>query len=84
MKWIYERSVEGGQALVLDQSEVDTLCSELSPVVKKLQKQYEKYKDIHELGEATERQQDLMFNYKEKLSLFVQFVEESSNQSRKI
>lgn len=79
MKWIYERSFQSGQALALGKSEIDVICSELEPVVKKLRKQYEKYKDIHESGEATERQQDLMWFYLEKLTLFEQFISESSN-----
>lgn len=79
MKWIYERNFQSGQALALDKSEIDVICSELDPVVKKLRKQYEKYKDLHESGEATERQQDRMWYYLEKLTLFEQFISESSN-----
>ncbi len=80
MKWIYENSFSSGQALALDKQEVDALCSELAPIVTKLRKQYEKYKDIHESGEATEKQQDRMFYYQVKLALFEQFVREASNQ----
>lgn len=78
MKWIYENSVQSGQVLGLEQLEVDIISSELGPIVKKLKKQYEKYLDIHESGEATEKQQDLMWMYEDKLSLFEHFISESS------
>lgn len=78
MKWIYDNNFQSGQALALDKSEMDVICSELDPVVKKLRKQYEKYKDMHEsVGDPC--YQELMWYYLEKLTLFEQFISESSN-----
>jgi hypothetical protein len=58
-------------------------CIVLLPFFRKAQegvtKKWEKYKDIHETGEATTRQQTLMFKYedeKEKLDGTVELIED--------
>lgn len=74
MRWMRD----GGslQFLGLTKNEVKEITEELTPVINNLRKKYERYLDIHESGEATEKQQDLMLYYKEKLNLFLAFQEE--------
>lgn len=43
------------------------LLPEMKASLKRETKRYEKYKDIHEGGEATERQQTLLFEAEEKV-----------------
>ena len=41
----------------------------------KVQRMYEKYKDIHDSGEATDKQNDLLFKYEEQLNLIENFLD---------
>ena len=45
---------------------------------KKLQKAYERYQDIHESGEATERQQTKLFELENILRILDQFIKETN------
>jgi hypothetical protein len=68
MKWTYEPG-ELFPVLALTQSEVKQLIEILKGKVRsEVERKYEKYHDIHEGGEATERQCALMDKYEEQLS----------------
>lgn len=68
MKWTYE-SGEPFPVLALTQDEVKQLVEILKGKVRSdVERRYEKYHDIHEGGEATERQCALMDKYEEQLS----------------
>ena len=67
MKWTYEPG-EPFPVLVMTQSEVKQLVEILKGKVRSdIERRYEKYHDIHESGEATERQCILMDKYEEQL-----------------
>lgn len=69
MKWTYEPG-EPFPVLSLTQSEVNQLIEILKGKVRDdVERKYEKYHDIHEGGEATERQCGLMYKYEEQLNL---------------
>lgn len=69
MKWINEPG-EPLQMLALSQSEVkilrDILVNQARSAVNR---KYEKYLDMHESGEASDRQCNLMEKYEEQLNL---------------
>lgn len=63
MKWTYEPG-EPFPVLALNQNEVNILADVLSKQARgEVRRKYEKYKDIHESGEGTDRQCDLMLKY---------------------
>lgn len=67
MKWIYEPG-EPSRMLVLSQSEVNMLRDILANQARSnINRKYEKYSDLHESGEATDRQCDLMNKYEDQL-----------------
>ena len=69
MKWTHE---PGGAlpVLELNQNEAKMLTEILAQHARRnVRKKYEKYKDIHDSGEATDRQNDLMFKYENQLNL---------------
>lgn len=69
MKWTNELG-EPFPVLALTQSEVKQLVEILKGKVRsEVERKYEKYHDIHEGGEATERQCVLMDKYEEQLNL---------------
>lgn len=69
MKWTYEPG-EAFHVLALTQDEVKQLVEILKGKVRSdVERKYEKYHDIHESGEATERHISLMDKYEEQLSL---------------
>ena len=49
--------------------ECKLLIPTVSKAVKNARKMYEKYKDIQECGEATEKQQDKYIRYEEELNI---------------
>lgn len=68
MKWTYEPG-EPFPVLALTQDEVKQLVEILKGKVRSdIERKFEKYHDIHESGEATERQCALMDKYEEQLS----------------
>lgn len=73
MKWINEPG-EPLQMLALRTDEAKQVSQLLGTIRKDIERKYEKYKDLHESGEATERQQNLMFEYEEKLTLIDRFI----------
>lgn len=82
MKWIFEYG-EPDQMLTLRPKEAKTVAGVLERSRKKLQKDYERYLDIHESGEATERQQTKLFELEDVLRILDQFIKET-NDLRKI
>jgi hypothetical protein len=75
MKWTNEPG-EPFQVLAFNQDEVKILVEILKGRVRKeVASKYKKYKDIHEGGEATERQCTLMFKYEEQLNLIDKIIE---------
>lgn len=74
MKWTYEPG-EQFPVLALTQHEVGLLKDILKGKVRKdISRKYEKYKDYHESGEATERQCDLMDKYEEQLNFINRII----------
>ena len=66
---IYEPG-EPSQMLALSQSEVNMLRDILANQTRSnINRKYEKYSDLHESGEATDRQCDLMYKYEDQLKL---------------
>lgn len=55
--------------LCLTFDECKLLLPTISKAVKNARKMYEKYKDIQEGGEATEKQQDKYIRYEEELNI---------------
>lgn len=69
MKWTHEPG-EAFPVLSLNQNEAKMLTEILAQHARRnVRKKYEKYKDIHDSGEATDRQNDLMFKYENQLNL---------------
>ncbi len=58
----------------LTPNEARKLADILQKVRKELEKKVEKYRDILDGGEATERQQNLKFDYEDKLELVEGFI----------
>ena len=74
MKWTYEPG-ENWPVLALTQHEVGLIKDILKGKTRKdISSKYEKYKDIHESGEATERQCDLMDKYEEQLNFIDRII----------
>ena len=69
MKWTFEPG-EPSPVLALRLEEVKCLVEILARQARgNVRRKYEKYKDIHESGEGTDRQCDLMLKYEEQLKL---------------
>lgn len=69
MKWTHEPG-EAFPVLALNQNEAKMLTEILAQHARRnARKKYEKYKDIHDSGESTDRQNDLMFKYENQLEL---------------
>lgn len=64
------------QVLNIDKSDVVVLQKVIaaSPYLKKLRAKYEKYLDIHEGGEATEKQEDKLIALREELQTLECFM----------
>lgn len=63
--------------LALTPHEVKILTSVLEKARKKIQKDYDKYLDIHESGDATERQQTRLFDLEDALNVIDIFIKNS-------
>lgn len=55
-------------ALCLTMEECEQLLPDMEAALKKSEKKYEKFRDIHEGGEATTRQQNLMVEAEDKMN----------------
>lgn len=60
--------------LCLTMEECEELLPDFEAALKKCEKRYEKYKDIHEGGEATTRQVDLMIDAESKMKTLTAVV----------
>lgn len=75
MKWINEPG-ESLQMLAFSQSEVQMLRNILANQVRSnISRKYEKYSDLHESGDATDRQCDLMNKYEDQLAFVDKIIE---------
>ena len=62
--------------LALSQSEVNMLRDILANQARSnINRKYEKYSDLHESGEATDRQCDLMNKYEDQLKLIDSIID---------
>lgn len=61
--------------LALSQSEVTKLRDILKQARSAVNRKYEKYSDLHEGGEATDSQCDLMWKYDEQLKLIDNIID---------
>lgn len=61
--------------LAFSQSEVTKLRDILKQARSIVNRKYEKYSDLHESGEATDSQCDLMWKYDEQLKLIDQIID---------
>lgn len=83
MKWIKEPVPFTGyydQMLALDKREAALLAKILQKPLKELRKRLERLDDIHESGEATERQENRRCETEEKVSLLEYFIELSPKE----
>lgn len=74
MKWIWEPG-ETEQMLALRPSEAKAVAKLLLKQRNDIQKKYDHFEDLHLSGEATERQQNLMFEYDDILGVIDNFIE---------
>ena len=65
--------------LCLTEKECRILLPTIEKAVKNVEKKYEKYKDIQEGGEATEKQQDKLFQYEEEYECLEAILENMKN-----
>lgn len=76
MKWVNEPG-EAFPMLAFTKSEAKMLVDILSGKARNdICRKYEKYKDIYESGEATDKQCDLMFKYEDQLDLINEITSE--------
>lgn len=83
MKWIKEPvpfTEYYDQMLALDKREAALLARILQKPLKELRKRLERLDDIHESGEATERQENRRCETEEKVSLLEYFIELSPKE----
>ncbi len=75
MKWINEPDgFYTNQLLGITKEELIVLQSIVKKQRSRVQKLYDKYKDLHESGDATELQQNKMMFYEEELSIIDAFL----------
>ncbi len=74
MKHTFEPGEPCNYMVSLTPNEARKLADILQKVRKELEKKVEQYRDILDGGEATERQQNLKFDYEDKLELVEGFI----------
>ncbi len=74
MKHTFEPGEPCNYMVSLTPNEARKLADILQKVRKELEKKVEKYRDILDGREATERQQNLKFDYEDKLELVEGFI----------
>lgn len=79
MKWIWEPE-ETEQMLALRPNEAKAVAKLLLKQRNDIQKKYDHFEDLHLSGEATERQQNLMFEYEDILGVIDNFIELESER----
>lgn len=79
MKWIWEPG-KTEQMLALRPNEAKAVAKLLLKQRNDIQKKYDHFEDLHLSGEATERQQNLMFEYEDILGVIDNFIELESER----
>ena len=79
MKWIWKPG-ETEQMLALRPNEAKAVAKLLLKQRNDIQKKYDHFEDLHLSGEATERQQNLMFEYEDILGVIDNFIELESER----
>ncbi|WP_314694834.1 hypothetical protein [Tannerella forsythia] len=75
MEWVRNcKGIETETVLGIDESEIKMLQSVLKQSVSRLRRQYEKYRDLRDGGEATDRQTTRLLEYEEQLKLVEYFL----------
>lgn len=75
MEWVRNcNCLETETVLGINESEIKMLQSVLKQSVSRLRRQYEKYRDLRDGGEATDRQIDKLLEYEEKLEVVEYFL----------
>ena len=75
MEWVRSRNgLEAETVLGIDESEIKMLQSVLKQSVSRLRRQYEKYRDLRDGGEATDKQTTKLLECEERLELVEQFL----------
>lgn len=82
MKHTFEPGEPCNYMVSLTPNEARKLADILQKVRKELEKKVEKYRDILDGGEATERQQNLKFDYEDKLELVEGFIRMVTNDKK--
>lgn len=72
MKWV--RGLETETVLGIDESEIKMLQSVLKQSVSRLRRKYEKYRDLRDGGEATDKQTTKLLECEEQLELVECFL----------
>ncbi len=74
MKWIIDPGTYNRNMLALTPETAKTIANILKKARRDALKRYDYYKDLHEAGEATERQQTLMLQYESLFELLNNFI----------
>ena len=74
MKWIKDPDTHNRDLLALTPEAAQTIANLLHKARRNALKRYEYYKDLHESGDATERQQTLMYQYESLFDLLDNFI----------
>ncbi|MBD5238354.1 MAG: hypothetical protein HDS64_01085 [Bacteroidales bacterium] len=74
MKWIKDPDSYNREMLALTPEAAKTIANLLKKARRDAQKKYDYYKDLHEAGEATERQQTLMVQYESLFAMLHNFI----------
>lgn len=74
MKWIKDPDGYNRDLLALTPEAAKTIANLLKKARRDAKKRYDYYKDLHEAGEATERQQTLMLQYESLFELLNNFI----------
>lgn len=75
MEWVRSRNgLEAETVLGINESEIKMLQSVLKQSVSRLRRQYEKYRDLRDGGEATDKQTTKLLECEERLELVEQFL----------
>lgn len=74
MKWIKDPDSYNKELLALTPEAAKTIANLLKKARSNAKKRYDHYKDLHEAGEATERQQTLMVQYESLFEMLHNFI----------
>lgn len=74
MKWIKDPDTYNSDVLALSPETAKSIAELLQPVRRAVVKKWEHYNSLHEAGEATDRQQTLMFKYATQVELIDAFT----------